>query len=60
MNVLTILLCIVLPPVAVAIKRGIGGDFVINLLLTLIMWLPGAIHAILVCNNSSSSSSATA
>jgi uncharacterized membrane protein YqaE (UPF0057 family) len=33
------------PPVAVAMKEGIGGQFVINVVLTLIGWLPGVIHA---------------
>lgn len=40
-----ILLTIFLPPVAVAIKQGIGVQFLINLVLTLIGWLPGVIHA---------------
>ena len=45
MSLLTILLTIFLPPVAVAMKEGIGGQFVINVVLTLIGWLPGVIHA---------------
>ncbi|KCZ50832.1 YqaE/Pmp3 family membrane protein [Hyphomonas pacifica] len=40
-----ILLTIFLPPVAVALKEGIGLQFVLNLILTLIGWLPGVIHA---------------
>jgi len=39
------LLTIFLPPVAVALKHGIGVQFLINIVLTLIGWLPGVIHA---------------
>ena len=48
MSLLMILLTIFLPPVAVAIKEGIGLQFLINIVLTLIGWLPGVIHAIWV------------
>lgn len=44
--VVLIILAIFLPPVAVAIKFGIGKDFLINLILTLIFFLPGMIHAL--------------
>jgi uncharacterized membrane protein YqaE (UPF0057 family) len=33
------------PPMAVIISRGCGCDLVINLLLTLLGWFPGCIHA---------------
>ena len=45
MSLLMILLTIFLPPVAVWLKQGIGVQFLINLVLTLIGWLPGVIHA---------------
>lgn len=45
---LKIILAILLPPVAVAIERGIGGSLLLNILLTLLAWLPGAIHAVMV------------
>lgn len=45
---LLIILSIILPPAAVALKNGIGGAFAINILLTLIGWLPGIIHALFV------------
>ena len=50
MSILTIILSILLPPLAVAIEKGIGKDFLINLLLTLLGWLPGVIHALYVNN----------
>lgn len=47
-KLLLVILAILLPPAAVAIKNGIGTSFVLNLVLTLIMWLPGVIHALIV------------
>ena len=44
------LLCVVLPPVAVLLK-GKPVQAVLNLLLTLLGWIPGVIHAVLVVNN---------
>lgn len=48
MSILTIILNILLPPLAVFLKHGLGGTFLINLLLTLLGWIPGMIHAFLV------------
>lgn len=45
MSILMIILTILLPPVAVLIKEGLGLQFLLNLLLTLIGWLPGVVHA---------------
>lgn len=41
-----ILLAIFLPPVAAFFVVGIGLHFWLNILLTLLFWLPGQIHAI--------------
>lgn len=43
------LLAILLPPVAVLLT-GRPFQAVLNLILTLLLWVPGAIHAILVVN----------
>ncbi len=48
MSLLTIILSILLPPVAVLMNRGFGGAFLLNILLTLIGWIPGVIHALIV------------
>ncbi|WP_431134240.1 YqaE/Pmp3 family membrane protein [Psychroserpens mesophilus] len=48
MSILTIILNILLPPLAVAMQHGIGKQFLISLLLTIIGWLPGVIHAFIV------------
>ena len=41
------LLCIILPPVAVLLK-GKPMTALLNLLLTLLLWVPGIIHAFMV------------
>ena len=48
MSPLTIILNILLPPLAVFLKHGIGGTFLISIILTIIGWLPGVIHAFIV------------
>lgn len=45
-GILKIIIAIILPPLAVALSSGIGKDFFINVLLTLLGWIPGVIHAI--------------
>lgn len=43
-----ILLSIFLPPVAVFINKGVGKDLLINILLCLLFYIPGIIHALWV------------
>lgn len=43
-----ILFAIFLPPVAVAAKRGMGKDLLINILLCLLLFFPGMVHALWV------------
>jgi len=45
MSLLEIILAIFLPPVAVALRKGLSSDFWINLILTLLGGIPGMIHA---------------
>ncbi len=40
--------CFILPPCVVAIRRGFKAEFFLNILLTLLGWLPGAIHALYI------------
>lgn len=35
-----------MPPAAAALQVGISTHFWINLILTLLMWLPGVVHAL--------------
>jgi uncharacterized membrane protein YqaE (UPF0057 family) len=48
LDVLRILLAILLPPVGVFLQVGIGLHFWLNILLTLLGYVPGIIHAIWV------------
>ncbi len=48
MDIIRIILAIILPPVAVFLKVGIGIHFWLNLLLTLLGFVPGMIHALWV------------
>ena len=48
MSLITIILNILLPPLAVFLKHGLGVTFLISLLLTALGWLPGVIHAFYV------------
>lgn len=44
-----LLLCIIaifLPPLAVGLKEGIGGQFVLSIILTILFWFPGFLHAL--------------
>ena len=45
MDILRILLSILLPPLGVFLQVGIGAQFWINILLTLLGYFPGVIHA---------------
>jgi len=47
-RLLLIILAVLLPPLAVLLKKGLGKDFIINLILSLIFLVPGIIHAIWV------------
>jgi uncharacterized membrane protein YqaE (UPF0057 family) len=48
MDVLRILLAIILPPLGVFLQVGLGLHFWINILLTLLGYIPGIIHAIYI------------
>ncbi len=43
-----ILFAIILPPLAVYLKFGIGTEFWISILLTLLFWIPGVIYALIL------------
>jgi uncharacterized membrane protein YqaE (UPF0057 family) len=48
MKLLRFVLGLLLPPLGVFLTVGIGPTLLINVLLTLLGWLPGSIHAIWV------------
>lgn len=43
-----ILFAILLPPLGVFLERGCGADFLINILLTVLGYIPGIIHALYI------------
>jgi uncharacterized membrane protein YqaE (UPF0057 family) len=45
-KIVLIILAIILPPLAVYLKTKSGKDTIINLILCLLFWLPGVIHAL--------------
>ncbi|MEQ8360061.1 MAG: YqaE/Pmp3 family membrane protein [Cytophagales bacterium] len=48
MSILRIIFAILLPPLGVFLTVGIRGAFWLNILLTLLGFLPGIIHAVWV------------
>ncbi|AKM11444.1 membrane protein [Croceicoccus naphthovorans] len=48
MALITLIATILLPPLGVALKHGLGKTFLINLILTIILFVPGLIHGIYV------------
>ena len=48
MDILRIVLAIFLPPVAVFLTIGLGMHFWVNILLTILGFIPGMIHALWV------------
>ncbi|EGC35336.1 hypothetical protein DICPUDRAFT_92049 [Dictyostelium purpureum] len=43
-----IILCIIIPPLAVFIRRGCALVFWVNIVLWILGWIPGVIHALWV------------
>lgn len=48
MELVRIILSVIIPPLGVFLKVGIGGHFWLNILLTLLGYIPGLVHAIWV------------
>ncbi|KAA0970768.1 YqaE/Pmp3 family membrane protein [Aureimonas fodinaquatilis] len=46
MDLLRIVIAIFIPPLAVFLTTGLGKHFWINLLLTLLGYIPGVVHAV--------------
>lgn len=46
MDLVRILLAILLPPLGVFLQVGLGAQFWINVLLTLLGYIPGIVHAV--------------
>ncbi|SDF49369.1 Uncharacterized membrane protein YqaE, homolog of Blt101, UPF0057 family [Limimonas halophila] len=48
MDLIRIILAILLPPVGVFLQVGIGPHFWLNILLTILGYIPGIVHAVWV------------
>ncbi|MDQ8203976.1 YqaE/Pmp3 family membrane protein [Pelagicoccus sp. SDUM812003] len=48
MDLLRIILSIILPPVGVFLQVGIGFHFWLNILLTILGYIPGIVHAVYI------------
>jgi uncharacterized membrane protein YqaE (UPF0057 family) len=46
MDIVRIIISIILPPVGVFLQVGLKGAFWLNILLTLLGYIPGLVHAI--------------
>jgi uncharacterized membrane protein YqaE (UPF0057 family) len=47
-KLLLVIIAILLPPVAVFLKSGVGKDLLINIILCLLFFVPGLLHALWV------------
>ncbi|WP_348760198.1 YqaE/Pmp3 family membrane protein [uncultured Salinisphaera sp.] len=48
MDIIRIILSILLPPVGVFLQVGLGLQFWINIVLTILGYIPGIIHAVYI------------
>ncbi|HJL14172.1 MAG TPA: YqaE/Pmp3 family membrane protein [Sandaracinaceae bacterium LLY-WYZ-13_1] len=48
MDILRLIVAILLPPLGVFLQEGFGKHFWINILLTILGYVPGIIHAVWV------------
>ncbi len=45
-KIVLIIISVLLPPLAVFLKSGAGKDLLINIVLCILMWIPGVAHAL--------------
>tara|TARA_Y100001933_G_scaffold247629_1_gene280698 strand:- start:169 stop:342 length:174 start_codon:yes stop_codon:yes gene_type:complete len=45
-TLLLVIIAILIPPLAVGLKKGIGGALILNIILTILFYLPGLLHAL--------------
>ena len=46
MDIIRIILAIILPPLGVFLQEGLGKHFWINVILTILGYIPGIVHAL--------------
>lgn len=47
-NIIRLILSVIIPPLGVLLKRGLGGSFILSIILTLLGYVPGLIYAFVV------------
>ena len=58
MKIIQIVASILVPPLGVFLVTGISTALIINILLTLLGWLPGVIHALWILSKQSEQANA--
>ena len=58
MGIINIIAAILLPPLGVFLTMGISQALVINIVLTLLGWVPGIIHALWIISKKSEQANA--
>ena len=48
MDLIRIIVAIILPPLGVFLQEGLGKHFWINILLTILGYIPGIVHAVYI------------
>ena len=48
MDILKLILAVIIPPLSVYLKVGLCGTFWLNILLTILGYVPGVLHALYV------------
>lgn len=46
MDIFRIIIAVILPPLGVFLQVGFSGQFFLNILLTLLGYIPGIVHAV--------------
>ncbi|KAF9113349.1 plasma membrane proteolipid Pmp3 [Mortierella sp. AM989] len=47
-DIFKLIFAVILPPLGVLLEKGCGCDFVINVVLTCLGFIPGIVHAIYI------------
>ncbi|MBX3356870.1 MAG: YqaE/Pmp3 family membrane protein [Phycisphaeraceae bacterium] len=47
-KLLLVIIAILIPPLAVGLKEGIGGQLILNIVLCLLFYIPGLLHALYI------------
>lgn len=48
MDILRIIVAVILPPLGVFLEVGLGKHFWLNILLTILGYIPGIVHAVYI------------